>query len=90
MHRFFVYEALSNPTFPQAIRNVLAQWRLGDHERSAKMTVHLSFPSQYPGDEFRTMRRICELKTDDYALFQNCLGILIANRLVLAKVAFSN
>jgi len=64
----------------KAIRNVLAQWRLGDYERSAKMAVHLSFPSHYPGDEFRTMRRICELKTDDYALFQNCLGILIANR----------
>lgn len=64
----------------KAIRNVLAQWRLGDHERCARMAVHLSFPTHYPGEEFRTMRRICELKTDDYALFQNCLGILIANR----------
>lgn len=91
-----IIQKLSSRTL--VLKNVTSALRRSDIERAARMTVSLCFPRTHPDEEFKSMRRACVCTSDDLALFQNCLTLLLVDRekltlpvvaILISKVRFT-
>ena len=71
----------------QVIKNVVSALRQSDTERAVRMSTSLCFPRTHQSpEEFKTMRRACQCTTDDLALFQNCLTVLLVDRWITVSL----
>ncbi|KAL5260110.1 hypothetical protein ACHWQZ_G010285 [Mnemiopsis leidyi] len=91
-----ILQTLSSRTL--VLKNMTSALRRNDTERAARMCISLCFPRSHSDSEFKTMRRACQCNTDDLALFQNCLSLLLVERekltlpvveILLSKVRFT-